>query len=183
MKNHVEVAGDRVIKQFRTGHNRFRRYWRECVALQRLRDLYGVPRLLACRADVPELELERIAGRPFADANPVPDAFYRQLRALVDETLRRGVARHSLPPRDILVQPDGTPALVDFERVTLRRWPHGVLWWAASAVTRFHVLRFVGAHAPHLLSPTEHRRLAAQYRIRGAFHRYVDWRKRHFPDT
>lgn len=176
-KNRVRIEQTRVVKQFMEGHHRRRRFRRERRALRRLRCVDGIPRVLESRSERLQLMIERVPGRPFRDGREVAPTFYRQLNALVERMLEQGVARHSMPPRDVIVRPDGSPGLVDYERVTLRHWRWSPVWLVARAVTRFHMLRFVGDHAPQLLDAPQRHRLRWQRRLRARFRRYLEWRR------
>lgn len=177
-KNNVRIESMRVVKRFNHGHHRRRRFCRENRALHRLRHVEGIPQVLASQPAERRLVLERIHGQAFAQAPKVPDRFYHQLHILVEQMLEQGVARHSMPPRDVIVRSDGSPGLVDYERVTLRHWRFSPVWLVARTVTRFHLLRFVGDHAPQLLDAVQKRRLARQRRIRTHFRRWLEWRRR-----
>lgn len=177
-KNKAVLEADRVVKTFKQGRKAARRFRLEVESLTRLAGVAGVPALLA--VSPPELQLvaSRLPGEPLTAARRVPDQAFLRLRDLVQEMLQHGVARHSMPPRDIIVGPDGQVGLVDFERVTLRGWRLSPVWLGACLITRFHLLRLIGNHAPHLLSPGEARRLAIQRRIGGWYHSFILLRRR-----
>ena len=180
-KNHVQMHADRVIKHFVRGHNRARRLNREIEALDRLANVDGVPAVLDYSTSERFIVTQRLPGAALADCDDVPDAVFTKLRTLIDSMLHNGVARHSLPPRDVIVLPDGTPGLVDFERCSLRRWRLNPGWWIATAVTRFHLLRLIGNHAPHLLSRQEQSQLRRQLRLRSVLRRGMKLRQRFAP--
>lgn len=169
-RNQIEIDSDRVRKQFFGGPGRALRFRREVEALRRLSVLDEVPMLISYSPDRFWLITERIPGVPLDQAAVIPDGLFNHLSSLIDRMLRCGVARHSLPARDVIVRPDGHAGLVDFERCTLRRWRWSPIWWIACKVTRFNLLRLIHDCAPHLLTPGERRRLHRQYQLRKGFH-------------
>ena len=158
-KNRVFVYADRVQKTFKSVRHSERHARREVAALRRLAGLEGVPVVLEYGPDRMSLVLSRVPGKPLSECESVAEHTLVSLRRLIEQMLQRGVARHSLPPRDVLVRSDGSVGLVDFERSTRRLFPGDPLWLVAKAVTRFHLLRLVDEHAPQLLTPRERRRL------------------------
>jgi hypothetical protein len=95
--------------------------WREMVALRRLAGLRGVPQLVAYRGHT--LYRSFIPGRMVYSARPRDPAFYAACRALLRQVHRRGVTHNDAAKRvNWLVQPDGQPALIDFQlSLTWRR--------------------------------------------------------------
>lgn len=92
---------------------------RERRALDRLRDLPGVPRLLGETGGGTGLLMERIDGdRITRWCGGHPDGttlMFERLHALVAAIHARGVVHNDLRKRDnILVTPDGRPCLIDF---------------------------------------------------------------------
>jgi len=165
-KNRVLVYEDRVHKAFKSVRDAERRARRELAALELLAGLEGVPVVLALGLDRRSVITSRVPGKPLSGCERVDDATLIRLRALVEAMLERGVARHSLPLRDVLVAPDGSVGLVDFERTTRRRFPCDPSWIVAKRVTRFHLMRILDGLAPHLLTPREQRRLRWQALLR-----------------
>lgn len=165
-KNQITQEPDRIRKLFLHGHNSHRRFLRERTSLQRLDGVPGFPRLLDSNEMERWLDIERLPGMALPDCEQIPDSCFISLRQRIDAMLAKGIARHSLPPRDILLLPDDNAAVVDFERVTLRYPGLGPLWHLAVTVTRFHLLRLIDDHAPHLLSAVELQRLQRLKRIR-----------------
>ena len=167
-KNKVLLYEDRVEKTFKQRRKSERHARRELRALARLEGLDGIPVVLHADLAQRRVVLSRVPGKPLTELERVPDSALAGLRNLIEAMLERGVARHSLPPRDVIVGPDGSVGLVDFERTTCRGFRGSPVWWIAKAVTRFHVLRLVHSRAPHLLSGSEHVRLRAFVLVRGA---------------
>jgi len=177
-KNMVDIREDHVQKTFknvRTGRVRFRR---EVEALRRLAGVNGIP-LVLDRTDAGlTLLITRLPGIDLVSCPSPPDTCFVELRSIVAEMLRRGVARHSIPPRDVIVGPDGSAGLVDFERITLRGWRFSPVWGFACVITRFHLLRLIGDRAPHLLTPRERLRLRLQRGFRNLFRVFINLRRR-----
>jgi len=178
-KNHVHLLKDRVIKSFVSGKRSTKRFRREVEALERLRGMDGFPALLEQSKNPHRVHISRLPGQPLAGLEAAPDSVYVTLRTLVDQMLQAGVARHSLPPRDVIVRPDGSAGLVDFERSRCRRVRFGPIWLVSSAVTRFQLLRLLGEAAPHLLSDKERSQLQARSRLRAVYRQYLDLRKQY----
>ncbi|TEA74230.1 hypothetical protein ERE07_18260 [Allopusillimonas ginsengisoli] len=166
------------MKNFTQGHRKDLRFSREIKALRRLSGIDGVPALLAYSPAERWLAIDLIPGTPLPENPAAPDKLFTNLRVVVENMLRCGVARHSLPARDVIVRPDGTAGVVDFERCTLQHWRFSPIWWVARKVTQFHLLRLIDNHAPHLLTPKEQLRLQTCYRLSKAFHRCTRWRSR-----
>lgn len=177
-KNRVLVYEDRVHKTFKTVRYSERRARRELAALRLLAGLEGVPVVLASGLDRTTVVLSRVPGQPLSECESVAESTMVSLRRLVEQSLERGVARHSLPPRDVLVAPDGSAGLVDFERSTRRLFPGDPAWLVAKAVTRFHLMRLINEHAPQLLTPGEHRRLRWQVILRAGLQHPAQLKRR-----
>jgi hypothetical protein len=172
-KNGVDIRGSEVEKRFHRVRKGLRRFDLEVKALQRLAGMEGIPVLLEHSREDQRIVMSRLPGMDLKQSPQPPDSCFLSLRGVVAEMLERGVARHAIPPRDVIVQPDGTAGLVDFERITLRWCRWGPVWWMACRITRFHLLRLTAKFAPHLLTPAEQRRFAWQWRIRNFFRRFV----------
>jgi len=177
-KNRLTLYPDRVQKTFHAGRGSARRARKERIALRVLAGLQGVPAVLAVSPDGRSIEMSRLRGKPLAECRSVQPATLASLRDLVEEVLRRGIARHSLPPRDVIVHDDGSVGLVDFERSSRRWFSAGPLWLVARAITRFHLLRLVGEYAPELLDERERRRLRWQRFLRDSLQRPFKLKRR-----
>jgi len=167
-KNRVAIYPNRVVKTFKTTRRSARHARREATSLQRLAGLPGVPTLIEVSTDKHTLVMTRIPGVPLADGGNVSDQSLLSLRALVEQMRLRGVARHSLPKRDVLLDEDGRIGLVDFERSTQRMFAADPIWRVACVVARFNILRLVNGYAPHLLTAEEQVWLRRQVGIRAA---------------
>jgi hypothetical protein len=95
------------------------------------------------------------------------------IREIIYSTLQRGVARHSLPIRDILSSGKGEVGIVDFERVSLKKPYDPITWFVAKRVTLFHLNRLIFEHQPHLLSPNERFAVSSGFKIRKFFRKYM----------
>lgn len=177
-KNYVQISRNGVVKVFSQGPAQSHRFKREVSALKRLSGIEGIPALLSYSPTHRRIAIARIPGAPLPAIDTVPDKAFLQLRTIVEDMLHCGVARHSLPARDVIVAQDGSVGLVDFERCTLRYCRLDPLWWVASKVARFNLLRLIDSYAPHLLTQAEHRTLRGQYHLQSLFHR-VKYRHRH----
>lgn len=108
--------------------------WEE-AALRQLDGLDGVPRVLA-RPGRDRLLMSWIEGTPLRGAGRgVPEAFFSALEDLLDAMHARGVAQADIGSGDVLVRPDGTPALVDFA-VAVRRGKLVPLWKSFASAVR-----------------------------------------------
>ena len=177
-KNRVLVYEDRVVKEFRSGRGIEKKAQREIAALRRLAGLDGVPAILAQAPDGRSLTLSRLPGKPLSECESIAEGSIARLRELVERILARGVARHHLPARDVIVAPDGSVGLVDFERSTRRRFPGDPSFLVARGITRFHLMRLVHEYAPQLLTPRETRRMRRQVSIRNALQRPLKLKRR-----
>lgn len=177
-KNGVDIRGSEVEKRFHRVRKGLRRFDLEVEALQRMAGVAGIPVLLEHSREDQRLLMSRLPGVDLKHSAQPPDSAFVSLRRVVAEMLERGVARHAIPARDVIVQPDGTAGLVDFERITLRwsRW--GLIWWFACRITHFHLVRLIAKFAPHLLTPAEQRRFAWQWRIRNFFRGFIKLKSR-----
>ncbi|WDS34730.1 hypothetical protein [Pseudoxanthomonas sp.] len=179
VKNHVLLLDGRVMKSFVAGRRSKNRFRRELEALRRLQGLEGVPELLRASHSPMCVHMSRIEGITLDRAGSVPGAVFHSLRELVERMLDHRVARHSLPARDVLVRPDGSAGLVDFERSRSCHFSWSPIWLASRAVTRFQLLRLIEAHAPHLLSQRESATLGMQHWLRAVYRLHLNLRKRY----
>ena len=98
---------------------------REARALRALDGLDGVPRLLGWDGRI--LERTWIEGVALQRVRPADPGFHAALRRLVARLHRRGLTHNDLAKEpNVLVRPDGSPALVDFQLARLHprrgRW-------------------------------------------------------------
>lgn len=177
-KNRVLIYEDRVYKTLGSSRDSACHVRREVAALWRLAGLRGVPTLLALGLDRKTVIMSRVPGTPMSKCESVSECTMASLRSLVEQMLRRGIARHSLPPRDVIVAADGSAGLVDFERSTRRLFPGDPAWGIAKGVTRFHLRRMLLEYAPQLLSRSDQRRLRWQTALRAVLQHPARLRRR-----
>lgn len=93
---------------------------RERHALSRLRGLAGVPTLLATGPGW--LVRSFLDGVPLSRAERLPRNFFALLAGLCAQLHERGVAHNDLhKEQNVLVGPDGRPAVVDFQLASVHR--------------------------------------------------------------
>jgi predicted Ser/Thr protein kinase len=123
---------------------------REARALARLMErgpkLAGVAELLEVRGGR-ELFRSWIPGQPLHRATRLPANFFELLEELVRELHRRGVAHNDLHKEpNVLVTPEGRPALVDFQLASVHRLHSGGLRRRAAEDLR-HVRKHAARYA------------------------------------
>lgn len=162
--------------------------YRERLALDRLGDLEGVPKLLA-RWERSGLIREFIEGRPLAKGATVPDDFFDRLRALLAKIHERGMAYVDLEKcENVLVGEDGRPHLFDFQIAWYVPTHWGGEWWPMRRVRRwfqsgdwYHALKLQRRVRPDQLTPEQ---LAVSYRrpwhvrVHGVLTRPLLWVRR-----
>lgn len=102
---------------------------REHAALRRLQGLDGVSPE-SFRVDTLALAARFVPGETLAEANreEVPREFFERLEALMHAMHARGVVHLDVRgTKNILVRPDGTPGLIDFQSSQSTRWMPGFL--------------------------------------------------------
>ncbi|HEX8539875.1 MAG TPA: protein kinase, partial [Cystobacter sp.] len=108
------------------------RYRREFSILQRLRDVRGVSRALACEVlqDRPVLLFEAVEGEPLSTLVGRPFEVLRALDltlslvSILAEVHRHGVIHKDLKPSNIVVTPSGDTRLIDFGAATVQLVEH-----------------------------------------------------------
>lgn len=148
----VEIRADVVKKTFKVHPNHAVRYAREKAALQRLSGSKGFPQLASADDASKTIVMSKLQGE---NQEHLPDLALKNLRSLTHNMLRAGVARHALPERDLLITAQQDVNMVDFERVTLRRFRWSPIWIVAERATTFNLLRLINRHNPSLLSEKE----------------------------
>lgn len=148
---------------------------REAAALRRAAGIPCVPRLLG-RPRPWMLAIEYVdATRITALPAPRIDAdFLAGLARIIDELHRRGIAHGDLEKLDnILMTPDGRPAVVDFAAaIMLGRNPLAALAFPHVRDNDCRaLLKLKSAYAPELLSDDERERLARRTPVEAAFRR------------
>ena len=140
---------------------------RERAALGRLHDVAGVPHVEAM-AGRWILVLTHFQGRDIGKADKARqnDHFFDSLRRIVTEMHERGVVHLDLRQRrNILIQPDGTAAVIDFG-AALCLAPGGRLLRRLAGIDDSGVLKYKRRACPGSLSEEEEDRLARAERRR-----------------
>lgn len=165
-KMYVEIHDDVVSKQFKPVRGSKKRYFKEKKALTQLGSVSSIPNLLVSDDKERKLTISKYNGIK-------PDVLIKktllQIRQTIEQCLELGVARHSLPERDILVDEHNNVAVVDFERVTFRSWRYSPVWLIATKVSRFNLLRLIYRYEPKLLSQIEIIELNRGIKVRQKF--------------
>ena len=110
----VTIGDEFVLKEFKPVPGAKKRYYTEKEALHLIRGVHGVPKLVSYSDKDYHLKISRLNGE---GCEKFSDSALMQIRNIIQETIKRGVARHSLPLRDILVDKDDNVSIVDFERI------------------------------------------------------------------
>ena len=148
----VTIGDEFVLKEFKPVPGAKKRYYTEKEALHLIRGVHGVPKLVSYSDKDYHLKISRLNGE---GCEKFSDSALMQIRHIIEETIKRGVARHSLPLRDILVDKDDNVSIVDFERATLKNGSFSLFWFASTLVTKFHLCRLINNQNPELLSVKE----------------------------
>lgn len=159
-----------VIKTFKDTRGRKKRYRTEKAALALLRDIPGIPALLEQNDENFSLKMSFLPGNTPIALHPEE---FTGIKNIISAALQRGVARHSLPIRDILSTRDGKVGIVDFERVTIKKTYDPLNWFIAKRVTLFHLNRLIFEHQPQLLNETEALSVSLGFKIRKFFRKYM----------
>ncbi len=159
----VEISEDTVKKTFKVHPKHVKRYTTEKKALQRLVGENGFPQLLATDDADKTIVMSKLLGE---NQEQLSDLAIENLRSLVHNMLQAGVARHALPERDLLVTKGQEVNMIDFERITLRRFSWSPIWIVAKNTTTFNLLRLINQHNPSLLSKKELATLAMHTKTR-----------------
>lgn len=102
---------------------------RELRVLQRLHGIAGISPA-AFRIDAFAMATRYLPGRILAQVRPdeVTPAFFLQLEALVQSMHARQLVHLDIRgPKNLLLQPDGTPGIIDFQSSLSTRWLPGFL--------------------------------------------------------
>jgi len=165
--------GDRrfVVKDFARRPWIVRRFWgrwilrREWDRLERLQDLDGVPRLLGwVDGDAFAMEWLDAERLPHLRENRLDPVFFERLEKLVEAMHERGISHGDLRRKNILVDADQRPYLVDFAtafRVGRRRRGRR-FFERLCEIDRLTVLKLKSYYFPDSLSDEERRLLDRQ---------------------
>lgn len=130
---------------------------REARALERLRGVRGVPRLI--QFDRVGLIRSWLDGSPLHQKGEIDRRWADDAHLLLREIHRRGVTHNDLAkPQNWLVTPDGCAAVIDMQLATVHR-RRGWLFRLAKYEDLRHLLKQERRFAPELLTPTARRLL------------------------
>ena len=167
-KIHVTIRPEYVLKVFKKCPGYKSRYKKEKQALMRLSDIQGIPQLISYSDEHVSLKISRLPG---CSPKRMSDKSLLQLKSLVNHMLKQGIARHSLPIRDILIDEHDNVGLVDFERTTIKSRLTLPIWHLAHRIARFHLYRLIHSHNSRLLSIEEKCELEQGLKFRARFAR------------
>ncbi len=162
-KMKVEIGEDVVSKFFKETGNANKRYQREKESLLRLSGSFGFPKLISFDDDKKILKMSRLPGGKPENLSEIQ---INLLRKMVNEMHQVGVTRHAIPIRDLLSNNSEELGMVDFERVTLRRFGLSPIWLVAKKVSNYHLYRLIQKFQPNLLSESERRFLNKMNELR-----------------
>jgi RIO-like serine/threonine protein kinase len=130
----------------------------EARALAVLDDIDGVPALIT--TDREWLEREYLDGRPMQEGRPTDPAYFREASGLLRRIHRSGVVHNDLAKEpNLLVRPDGKPAIVDFQLA--RFWPErGKLFRILAREDLRHLLKHKRTYCAECLTSRERNILA-----------------------
>lgn len=170
IKMKVERNDDHIIKTFKPVHGFQKRYQAEKAALKLLNDIEGIPKILEVCDEVPSIKMTLLPGK---EVNELSMEQAREVKRIISAGIESGVARHSLPLRDILGNGSGKVGIVDFERVTIRDKSDPVTWHVARKVAFFHLARLLYEHQPSLLSKKDKMAVTTGFKVRSVFKKYM----------
>jgi len=167
-----EIEGRRfVVKDFRPRPWLVRRWWgrwvlrHEWARLKRLQGIAGIPRLLGW-VDDEAFAMEWIAGErlPHRKQGSLEPVFFDRLAQLVEAIHARGLSHGDLRRKNILVDREQQPYLIDFATAFLVKPERrsGRLFARLCEVDRLTVLKLKAYYCPDTMSDEERRRLEAQ---------------------
>lgn len=172
-KMKVVISTSSVTKEFKKSFGYKKRYQTEKRALNKLSGLDGIPKVISFSDESKTLKITRLDGDP---ASEFSDKALLDLKSKILATIRLGVARHSLPVRDIIIDKNQNVGIVDFERATIKEDSWSIIWRVATLVTRFHLYRLIFKHNPDLLTADELKQLRQGLFIRRIFNFYAEIR-------
>jgi tRNA A-37 threonylcarbamoyl transferase component Bud32 len=133
---------------------------REARALRALRDVEGVPKLIA-RVDADALAMEKLEGRPLSGLGEekLDPQVLERIGRLLDQAHARGVTHCDLHASNVLVDEQGRAGLIDWATASVfltQAW--GFKRWSFEewrALDRRALAKIKASHAPQLLSDSE----------------------------
>ncbi len=145
----VIINSDSVTKKFKKSYGYKKRYNTEKKALNLLSELNGIPKILSFSDETTSLTVSKLEGKTVSEFS---DKILIDLKSKMFSIIELGVARHSFPERDIIVDNNQNIGIVDFERATIKEDSWLITWNIASLVAKFHTYRLIFRHNPNLLS-------------------------------
>lgn len=170
IKMKVELTDGHIIKTFKPCYGFQKRYQAEKDSLQILNEVEGIPRIIEVNDEVPLIKMTLLPGKTVTHLS-IEEAL--EVKRIITTGIENGVARHSLPVRDILADGNGKVGIVDFERVTIRDRVDPVTWHVASKVAFFHLARLLFEHQPSLLSKKDQIAVSTGFKVRAVFKKYM----------
>jgi len=169
----VEINSDSVTKNFKPSFGYKKRYQTEKKALNLLQELEGIPKIISFSDDTVSITMTKIDGE---NTTHFSDKSLHDLKSKMRSTIELGVARHSLPARDLLIDMNQNVGIVDFERATIKKDSLNIIWKMATLVTKFHTYRFIYKHNADLLETSELKFVENGLIIRKIFNFYKEIR-------
>lgn len=126
---------------------------REARALAVLTDIQGTPALLICEHDF--LQRSYLDGQPMQLARPADIAYFNSAARLLRRIHGAGIAHNDLSKEpNLLVQSDGSPAIIDFQLACSTR-RRGKLFRLAAREDLRHLLKHKRSYCPQHLTARE----------------------------
>lgn len=169
----VEINSDSVTKNFKPSFGYKKRYQTEKKALNLLQELEGIPKIISFSDDIVSITMTKIDGENTAHFS---DKSLYDLKSKILSTIELGVARHSLPARDLLIDMNKNVRVVDFERATIKEYSLNIIWKMATLVTKFNTYRFIYKHNADLFETSELKFIENGLIIRKIFNFYREIR-------
>ncbi|RCL02735.1 MAG: Serine/threonine protein kinase [Candidatus Tokpelaia sp. JSC188] len=128
---------------------------REIHTLKKLKDVKGVPQLIA--VDQQGLYRSWIEGTPLHLARPATPGFYRSAHKILQNLRRLGITHNDLAkPQNWLMTPEGNATFIDFQLASVHK-DRGALYCYFAYEDFRHLIKQKNSFAPNLMTPTEQR--------------------------
>jgi len=156
--------------------------WREMRALCMVGDLDGVPRFLA-RVGTCGILMEFVEGELLPRRNvraSVSIEFFERAQELLGRIHSRGVAHGDVRRKNLIIRPNGSPAIIDFQTAWLagRGFFSGAMFRYMCCVDTWNLLKIKAKSFPRKLRPEERAALEAPPRLLGFGRRLRRWLSR-----
>ncbi len=169
-KMDVIIYDDFVLKTFKKSFGYKKRYLTEKKVLDLLYSIEGIPKILSFSNEIPRLKITRLNGN---NVTHFSDRALLNLKSKLYTILKLGVAIHSLPIRDILVDENDIIGIVDFERATIKEESWKITWHIAYLVSKFHICKFIFKQNHNLLTINELKFVNRGLFLRRIFKKYM----------